>query len=90
MRAEPKDPRVDVSWWLAVSSGTPTSNESEAPKAPLPKVDVPTPRWTTKELAFRPRSGVFTQKTPCDSGSFRATLLTVTLMRVWSIPRNRK
>ena len=90
MRAELNDPKLAVTWWLAVSSGTPTSNDKDAPKAPLPKVDVPTPRCTTSELALRPRSGVFTQNTPWDSGSFSATLLTVTLMRVWSMPRKRK
>src|SRR5690554_1646950 len=58
-----------------------------APKAPLPLEDVPTPRCTCILSIEVEKSGILTQKTPCDSPSFNGIPSTVTLVLVGSTPR---
>ena len=64
--------------------------EMVAPKAPAPSVDVPTPRCTWMSSVALARSGMLTQKTACDSLSLIGMPLSVTLMRVGSVPRMRR
>ncbi len=58
-----------------------------APNADEPLVEVPTPRWIWMLLTEEAKSGMFTQKSPCDSASFTAIPFMVTLIRVASLPR---
>src|SRR5690606_22116595 len=60
-----------------------------APKAPEPLVEVPTPRCNCRFSTLETKSGIFTQKLPCDSASLYGIPLMVTLIRVPSLPRTR-
>ncbi len=50
---------------------------------------VPTPRCTCKLPVEEAKSGIFTQKTLCDSASLSGMPFTVMLMRFISVPRMR-
>lgn len=60
-----------------------------APKAAAPLVEVPAPRCIWILSTEEAKSGMFTQKTVCDSESFTGTPLTVMLIRLASVPRMR-
>ena len=59
------------------------------PNAAAPLDEVPTPRCTWILSVEDAKSGIFTQKTPCDSESFSGIPFTVTFVRVGSTPRIR-
>ncbi|OPZ51939.1 MAG: hypothetical protein BWY89_02024 [Bacteroidetes bacterium ADurb.BinA012] len=62
---------------------------TEAPKAPAPLVDVPTPRCTCTLPVDDARSGRSTQNTCCDSESLSGIPSRVMLIRLASVPRMR-
>ena len=62
---------------------------NDAPNAPVPAVEVPTPRCNCTEPSDDTKSGVSYQYTEWVSASFIGTPLRVTLMRVGSVPRTR-
>ena len=62
---------------------------TEPPKAPVPLVEVPAPRWNWSDPTVDARSGVSYQQTEWVSASFIGTPFMVTLMRVASVPRTR-
>ena len=59
------------------------------PKAPVPLVEMPAPRWICIVPTDEMRSGVSYQYIECESGLFIETPLMVTLSRVASVPRRR-
>ena len=61
-----------------------------APNAPVPLVDVPTPRWICTDCTLLAKSPIFTQKSCELSASFIGTPLAVMLMREGSVPRTRR
>ncbi len=62
---------------------------TEAPKAPAPLVDVPTPRCTWMLPVEEARSGRSTQNTCCDSESLSGMPSSVILILLASVPRMR-
>ena len=60
-----------------------------APNDDAPVVDEPTPRCIWISLVDEDKSGILTQKTPCDSASLNGIPLIVIFTRVASVPLTR-